>query len=163
MGMLRSVAAGVPAGRGAREGIPAGGSARKDSRTNNPKSKIQNPKSLLAAQLRWPPSLHGTGTEDWCNTAFGPSQEYQAPCHGILLYSGDENWKWRGKQSIYRYHIADPIRFRKRILATIEHGHANKLSNDYASTAYYYLAQPRRGGPPLPPVEARLSRPDVGT
>jgi hypothetical protein len=39
-------------------------------------------------------------------------------------------------------------------------GHANKLANDYASTAYYCLAKPVRGGPPLPPVEARLPRPD---
>jgi hypothetical protein len=116
--------------------------------------------AALASQLRWPPSLHGTGTEDWCNTAFCPSQEYHGPYHGVLLYNGDENWRWRGKQSIYRYHIADPIRFRKRILATIEHGHANKLSNDYASTAYYYLSRPARGGPPLPPVAFRLPRPD---
>ncbi|HNQ23491.1 MAG TPA: DUF2961 domain-containing protein [Phycisphaerae bacterium] len=108
----------------------------------------------------WPPSLHGTGTEDWYNCAFCPTQEYQAPYHGVLLYSGTEQWKWKGKQSVYRYHIEDPIRFRRSIRVTIEHGHANKLSNDYSSTAYYYLTHPRRGGPPLPPVEARLPRPD---
>ncbi|HOW71657.1 MAG TPA: DUF2961 domain-containing protein [Phycisphaerae bacterium] len=107
----------------------------------------------------WPPSLHGTGTEDWCNTAFGPSQEYTAPYHGILLYSGDEHGKWRGKQTIYRYHIEDPIRFRKSIHVSIEHGHANKLGNDYSSTAYYYLSRPARGGVLLP-VEQRLPRPD---
>ena len=43
---------------------------------------------------------------------------------------------------------------------SIEHGHANKLSNDYASTAYYYLSDPRRGGPALLPVEERLPRPN---
>ncbi len=109
---------------------------------------------------RWPPSIHGTGTEDWYNCAFCPTQEHQAPYHGVLLYSGTEQWKWKGKQSVYRYHIEDPIRFRKSILVSIEHGHANKLSNDYSSTAYYYLDQPQRGGPPLPPVEQRLPRPD---
>lgn len=108
----------------------------------------------------WPPSLHGTGTEDWYNCAFCPTQEYQAPYHGILLYSGTEQWKWKGKQSVYRYHIEDPIRFYKSIHVSIEHGHANKLSNDYSSTAYYYLDRPQRGGPPLPPVEERLPRPD---
>ena len=108
----------------------------------------------------WPPSLHGTGTEDWYNCAFCPTQEYTAPYHGVLLYNGTEDWKWKGKQSVYRYHIEDPIRFRKSIHVSIEHGHANKLSNDYSSTAYYYLAAPRRGGPPLPPVEQRLPRPD---
>ncbi|MCP4245440.1 MAG: DUF2961 domain-containing protein, partial [bacterium] len=54
----------------------------------------------------------------------------------------------------------DPIRFRRSIHVSIEHGHANKLSNDYSSTAYYYLSAPARGGPPLPPPEARLPRPD---
>ncbi len=107
-----------------------------------------------------PPTLQGTGTEDWCNTAFGPSTEYCAPYHGILLYSGTEAWKWRGKQSAYRYYIEDPIRFRKAIIATIEHGHANKLGNDYSSTAYYYLSKPVRGGPPLPGVKKRLPRGD---
>jgi hypothetical protein len=109
---------------------------------------------------KWPPSLHGTGTEDWYNCAFCPTQEYQAPYHGVLLYNGTEQWKWKGKQSVYRYHVEDPIRFRKSILVSIEHGHANKLSNDYSSTAYYYLEKVQRGGPPLPPVEQRLPRPD---
>jgi hypothetical protein len=111
----------------------------------------------------WPPSIHGTGTEDWNNCAFGPNQEYQAPYHGILLYTGTPDFwptKWIGKQSIYRYHVEDPVRFRKSIHVSIEHGHANKLNNDYSSTAYYYLASPMRGGPALPPVEGRLPRPD---
>jgi hypothetical protein len=108
----------------------------------------------------WPPSIHGTGTEDWYNCAFCPTQEYAAPYHGVLLYNGTEEWKWKGKQSVYRYHVEDPIRFCKSIVVSIEHGHANKLSNDYSSTAYYYLSKPTRGGPPLPPVDQRLPRPD---
>src|SRR5204862_6903185 len=79
-------------------------------------------KSPLAEQLRWPPTLHGTGTEDWNHCAFCPTQEFHAPSHGVLLYTGDERWKWHGKQSIYRYHIQDPIRFRRCILFSIEHG-----------------------------------------
>jgi len=110
---------------------------------------------------RWPPSLHGTGTEDWFHCAYCPREEYNAPYHGVILYSGTPGWRWKGKQTVYRYHIEDPIRFRKSIRVTIEHGHANKLSNDYSSTAYYYLKEPRMGGPPLPPVEDRLPRPDV--
>ncbi len=109
---------------------------------------------------KWPPSLHGTGTEDWFHCAYCPTQEYNAPYHGIILYSGAPGWPWKGKQTVYRYHIEDALRFRKSIKVTIEHGHANKLSNDYSSTAYYYLSKPRRGGPPLPPVEDRLPRPD---
>ena len=109
---------------------------------------------------KWPPSLHGTGTEDWYHCAYGPRQEYNAPYHGIILYSGTSDWPYRGKQTVYRYHIEDPIRFYKSIKVTIEHGHANRLSNDYSSTAYYYLSDPKRGGPQLPPVEERLPRPN---
>ena len=108
----------------------------------------------------WPPSLHGTGTEDWYHCAYGPTEEYNAPYHGIILNSGNPDWPWKGKNTVYRYHIEDPIRFKKSIVVTIEHGHANKLSNDYSSTAYYYLSKPRRGGPELPPVEQRLPRPN---
>ncbi len=107
----------------------------------------------------WPPSLHGTGTEDWFQCAYCPTQEYNAPYHGIALYNGTAKWPWKGKNTVYRYYIEDPIRFRKSILATIEHGHANKLSNDYSSTAYYYLSKPAKAGPKLLPVEKRLPRP----
>ena len=109
---------------------------------------------------KWPPSLHGTGTEDWYHCAYCPTQEYNAPYHGIILYSGTPDWPWKGKNTVYRYHIEDPLRFKKSIRVTIEHGHANKLSNDYSSTAYYYLAKPKRGGPELPPVEERLPKPN---
>jgi hypothetical protein len=107
----------------------------------------------------WPPSIHGTGTEDWFHCAYCPTQEYSAPYHGIILYSGTQEWPWKGKNTVYRYHVEDPIRFRKNIKVTIEHGHANKLSNDYSSTAYFYLDKPARGGPGLPHVETRLPKP----
>jgi hypothetical protein len=107
---------------------------------------------------KWPPSLHGTGTEDWFNCSHCPTQEYNSPFHGIILYSGTKDWSWKGKQTVYRYYIEDPIRFRRSIKATIEHGHANRLSNDYSSTAYYYLSEPTRGGRLLPSVIERLPR-----
>jgi hypothetical protein len=107
----------------------------------------------------WPPSLHGTGTEDYFNVAYGPSQEWQGPYHGITVYSGTKEWPWSGKNSLYRYHIEDPITFERSLRVSIEHGHANKLSNDYSSTAYWYQAEPHAPFPPLPAVEARLPRP----
>jgi hypothetical protein len=108
----------------------------------------------------WPPRLHGTGTEDYFNTAFCPTQEYSAPYHGITVYSGTDAWPWGGKNSMYRFHIEDPIRFEQSIRVTIETGHDNALANDYSSTAYWY--QIGRGAPlrPLPPVHERLPRPD---
>ena len=91
----------------------------------------------------WPPSLHGTGTEDYFNTAFCPREEFCTPYHGITLYSGGKaGFPWGDKNSMYRLHILDPIHFGKSIKVTIEHGHANKLSNDYSSTAYWYQLEP---------------------
>ncbi len=104
------------------------------------------------------PGLHGTGTEDYFNTAFGPAQEYSAPYHGIILNQGTPDWRWRGKNTLYRYHIEDPIYFEHSIRVTIEHGHANKLTNDYASTAYWYQTEPHKPFPSLLPVEERLPR-----
>ncbi|MBZ0297723.1 MAG: DUF2961 domain-containing protein [Anaerolineae bacterium] len=104
------------------------------------------------------PGIHGTGTEDYFNTAFGPSEEYCAPYHGISLYQGTEDWLFRGKNSMYRFHIEDPIFFEESIKVTIEHGHANKLTNDYASTAYWYQTEPHQPFPPLLPAAQRLPR-----
>jgi hypothetical protein len=39
---------------------------------------------------------------------------------------------------------------------SIEHGHANNLSNDVSSTAYWYQTEPHKPLPPLLPVQARL-------
>jgi hypothetical protein len=108
----------------------------------------------------WPPRLHGTGTEDYFCTAFGPSEEFSAPYHGITLNSGTKEWPWKGKNSMYRFHIEDPVRFERSIRVSIEHGHANKLSNDYSSTAYWYQLEPHRRFPILLGVEERLPRPD---
>lgn len=106
----------------------------------------------------WPPRYHGTGSEDYFNTAFCPKDEYCSPYHGLTVYSGDENWPWRGKNSLYRYHIEDPIYFNRSIKVTIEHGHANNLSNDYSSTAYWYQDEPHSRFPKLLPVDQRLPR-----
>lgn len=104
------------------------------------------------------PTLNGTGTEDYFNTAFCPKTEYSAPYHGVILYQGTEDWPWRGKNSVYRYHIEDPIFFEKSIKVTIEHGHANKLTLDYSSTAYWYQTEPHKLYLPLPALEFRMPR-----
>ena len=108
----------------------------------------------------WPPRLHGTGTEDYFNTAFCPKQEFSAPYHGITVYSGNEAWPWGGKNSLYRFHVEDPVRFERSIRVTIETGHNNALANDYSSTAYWYQVGRADPLPVLPPVDARIARPD---
>lgn len=101
----------------------------------------------------WPPRLHGTGTEDYVNMAWCPTQEYSAPYHGLIL-GGKDNWK--GKITYYRYHIQDPVMFEKSIKVTIEHGHDNHRSDDWSSTAYWYQTEPHKAFPEILPVEKRL-------
>ena len=102
---------------------------------------------------RWPPSLHGTGTEDYVCMGWCPQQEYSAPYHGLIL-GGRDNWK--GKITYYRYHIQDPIMFQKSIRVTIEHGHANHRSDDWSSTAYWYQTEPHQQFVKLAAVKDRL-------
>jgi hypothetical protein len=115
---------------------------------------------LADGGLRWPPRLHGTGTEDYFDTAFSPQQEYCAPYHGLTVYSGTPEWPWGGKNSMYRFHVEDPIRFERRVRVTIETGHANALANDYSSLAYWYQQGRTEPLPALPPLADRLPRPD---
>jgi hypothetical protein len=100
----------------------------------------------------WPPSMHGTGGEDYFNQAWG-MQRNAYPFNGTIVHEEDVP----GYQVSYRWHLADPVRFDKRIRVTMEHGHANHLADDWASTAYWYqtLPSPRLD---IPPVEQRLPR-----
>jgi Protein of unknown function (DUF2961) len=98
----------------------------------------------------WPPSMHGTGTEDYFNHAWG-MQKNAYPYHGTILHEGDVP----GYSVTYRFHVVDPVRFARRIKVSIEHGHANHLSDDWAATAYWYQTLPSPAAS-VPPVEARL-------
>lgn len=98
----------------------------------------------------WPPSLHGTGMEDYLGHGWGMQ-------HNAYLFNGTSVHEEDvpGFHHSYRFHLADPIRFEKRIKVTFEHGHANHLSDDWATTAYWYQSLPS----PLltiPPVDQRL-------
>jgi len=98
----------------------------------------------------WPPSLHGTGSEDYFGHAWG-MQHNDYPMCGTIVHEEDVP----GFQHSYRFHVTDPVRFSQRLKVTIEHGHANHLSDDYSSTAYWYQKLPTRPFG-IPPVEERL-------
>lgn len=108
------------------------------------------------------PGLHGTGTEDYFNTAWGPDEHYLHPYFGIAYAPGrnndDPRFGWLGRMHYYRFHLEDPIRFRSSLRASIEHGHANGLVLDLASVAYWYQSHPSRPFPELPPASARSPR-----
>ena len=115
----------------------------------------------------WPGSAHGTGTEDYFNMSWCPKEPYQHPYFGFGKIPGDggpysERFGWLGKTHCYRFHIEDPIRFTRSLRASIEHGHANVLTLDMASVAYWYQTEPHRPFPALPVPAARKPRPDIG-
>jgi len=62
---------------------------------------------------------------------------------------------WRGKYTCYRLHLADPVPSTKSIRISIEHGHANCLSNDMYSVAYWCQLQPHRDFASMPPASKR--------
>ncbi|WFP63579.1 glycoside hydrolase family 172 protein [Mesorhizobium sp. WSM4904] len=109
--------------------------------------------SAPGANDAWPPTLHGTGTEDYFNTAWCPTQDYSAPYHGVIAAGGPN---WSEPVTLYRWHIEDPVIFRQRIRVSIEHGHANRRSDDISSVAFWYQAEPHRPFAPLPAVAARI-------
>ena len=107
---------------------------------------------------KWPPSLHGTGTEDYFCNAWGMQKRAYLFAGTSLFNKKHKNWE--GKWTIYRFHILDPIPFKKSIRVTIEHGHANNRGDDYSSVAYWYQKEPHKKFPKILPVKERLPRRD---
>jgi len=99
------------------------------------------------------PSLHGTGSEDYFSDAWG-MRENENLFYGCPLQ--EEDFQPGSKATVYRFHIPDPIPFRKSIRVTIEHGHANDRADNFSSVAYWYQTEPHRPFPALPSVEERL-------
>ena len=98
----------------------------------------------------WPPDLHGTGSEDYLNQAWG-MQPNAFLRNGTSIYERDTN----AYQTSYVHHLESPVRFDREIKVTIEHGHANHLANEMSSVAYWYAAEPAAATQP-PPVAQRL-------
>jgi len=111
---------------------------------------------------KWPPDVHGTGSEDYLGHAGGmhPSAFQH---NGSSIFEGrtipvPEIELWRGNsgyQTSYVFHLENPIHFSQQIKVTIEHGHANHLANEMSSTAYWYAAAPTAVINP-PPAAQRM-------
>ena len=99
---------------------------------------------------KWPPDLHGTGSEDYLNQAWG-MQTNAFLRNGSSIHESNTN----GYQTSYILHLDNPVRFEKEIKATIEHGHGNHLANEMSSVAYWYADRPYGTATP-PPVTKRL-------
>jgi hypothetical protein len=99
---------------------------------------------------KWPPDLHGTGSEDYLNQAWG-MQTNAFLRNGSSIHESNTG----GYQTSYVHHLENPVRFDKEIKVTIEHGHGNHLCNEMSSVAYWYAGKPTRVARP-PAVAKRL-------
>ena len=74
----------------------------------------------------------------------------------------NDNIGWLGRTHCYRFHIQDAVSFKKSLRASIEHGHANCLTLDLATAAYWYQKEPHKPFPDLEPPEKRKPMPEIG-
>jgi hypothetical protein len=86
---------------------------------------------------KWPPDIHGTGSEDYLNQAYG-MQPNAFQRNGSSIYEHDTN----GYQTSYVHHLENPVHFNRDIKVTMEHGHGNHLCNEMSSAAYWYATDP---------------------
>ena len=107
----------------------------------------------------WPPSLHGTGTEDYFNTAWGLKEHYLHPYFGAARVNEGET-AWLGRTHVYRFHLEEPIHFSTALRGSIEIGHADCLMTDVVTEAYWYQL-PCAALPALPPLEQRQNMPKI--
>src|SRR3990172_9733677 len=98
------------------------------------------------------PSIYGTGTEDYFTSGWYFNRgEFSAPYHGLIIKDDS-----LARIAAYRLHIGDVIPFKKSILFTIEHGHANEEVADYSSTAYWYQKEPHKKFESILPAPLRI-------
>lgn len=109
------------------------------------------------------PSLRGTGTEDYFCDGWGFRQQ-AGPFYGAPLWEGFDTG-CRG--SVYRWHIPDPIAFKKSLHVEIEHkgsqvfpdgASSGFIERDdlMSSVAFWYQTEPHKPWAPMPPASQRL-------
>lgn len=121
------------------------------------------------------PTINGTGTEDYfCGSydfdthkknAAGVDEvgytEYCSPYSGLCqVIKGDGHYDVSQRFGLYRWHIADPIRFDKDLKVTIQDlgwrsgGRYLPLQDDIATTVFWYQTEPHNTFPALPDKDA---------
>jgi hypothetical protein len=129
------------------------------------------------------PSIAGTGSEDdfggaWCYSHEFSYPQFGAPFRARINAQGTLDrctpdlrgkdltpWRWPAAWkpgdlwNVYRYHLVDPVPFRRSIRVNIEHGwQDNERSDWYSSVACWYQAGKPSSRTVLPPVADRVPR-----
>ena len=110
---------------------------------------------------KWPPDLHGTGSEDYFSHAWGMQPQNAYIYNGVSFHQPGTAHNFNERITVYRFHLAEPVIFHKSLRASIEHGHANNRSDDYSSVAYWYQTEPHYEFEKMLPVGERLPRSDI--
>jgi hypothetical protein len=114
------------------------------------------------------PTIAGTGTEDYFGGSYNfenrqtkQYQEFTTPYSGLpLVVRPDAVYQSQQRFSLYRWHIADPIRFERDLKVTIQAlgwrsgGRYLPLQDDISSVAYWYQREPHGTFPALPAKDA---------
>jgi len=106
------------------------------------------------------PTICGTGTEDYFLGSYGFARSYTTAYSGTVL-PASENAEPPNFWSLYRWHIQDPISFDQDLRVTIQalgwgaDGKYKKLSDNIASVAFWYQAEPHVPFPQLPALAER--------
>ena len=113
------------------------------------------------------PTICGTGTEDYFCGSYdfdtnGPDgkpayTEFSTPYTGLpQVIRPDGHNESQMRFGLYRWHIADPIRFKQKLKVTIQDlgwqsgDRYMKLQDDIATVAFWYQTEPHKKFPPLP-------------
>jgi hypothetical protein len=111
------------------------------------------------------PTIIGTGTEDYFLGSYnfdrnGKYVTYTTPYAGLVqVLPPDQTYKAGQRFGLYRWHIMDPIRFKKDLRITIQdlgwrHGHRYlPQQSDISSVIFWYQAEPHAKFPTLPSWE----------
>lgn len=102
-------------------------------------------------------AIQGTGSEDYFCESYG-LRPGCFPYYGVTLCQNPF-------ATAYRWHVPDPVPFKKSMRFLIEHGRGKppfKSSNYYYSVAYWYQTEPHAPFPELPGVAERVSWDESG-
>jgi hypothetical protein len=113
------------------------------------------------------PTICGTGTEDYFCGSYNfenhetkKYQTFSTPYTGLAqVLPPDKIYEAGQRFGLYRWHIADPVRFDKDLKVTIQalgwtgKGTYLPLEDDIASVAFWYQKEPHGKFPALPPLE----------
>ena len=109
------------------------------------------------------PQLRGTGTEDYFCDGWGFRQQ-DGPFYGTPLWEG---YNTGNRSTAYRWHIPDPVTFKKSLRVEIEHKGSQTFPDGkvdgfierddlMSSVAFWYQTEPHKPWPALPPGPERL-------